>query len=187
MDKKIKFNTKAVHKGQKPEELYGSVSLPIYQTSTFKQNKIAKVMDKMGIKEGEVITHSMVTKSIERAQKKVEARNFSIRKHLLEYDDVMNSQRELVYERRNFALHNNDISKLFSNITAEYINETIQYHTNETNNLKECDWDELSVDILDIFGLDISSLESSLNEPEKLIDHINEQSKEILDYKNNKL
>ena len=149
----------------------------------FGSDRIAKVMDKMGIKEGEVITHSMVTKSIERAQKKVEARNFSIRKHLLEYDDVMNSQRELVYERRNFALHNNDISKLFSNITAEYINEIIQAHTNETNNLKECDWDELSVDILDIFGLDISSLESSLNEPEKLIDHINEQSKEILDYK----
>ena len=149
----------------------------------FGSDRIAKVMDRMGIKEGEVITHSMVTKSIERAQKKVEARNYSIRKHLLEYDDVMNSQRELVYERRNFALHNDDVSKLFSSITNEYINEMIQYHTNETGNLKECEWDELSVDILDTFGLDISSLESDLNESNKFIDHINNQKESILEYK----
>jgi len=149
----------------------------------FGSDRIAKVMDRMGIKEGEVITHSMVTKSIERAQKKVEARNFSIRKHLLEYDDVMNSQRELVYERRNFALHNNDISKLFSNINNEYTNEMIEHHTNSTGNLKECDWDELSADVLDTFGLDISSLESDLNQSERLINHINQKSEEILNYK----
>ena len=149
----------------------------------FGSDRIAKVMDRMGIKEGEVITHSMVTKSIERAQKKVEARNFSIRKHLLEYDDVMNSQRELVYERRNFALHNNDISKLFSNINNEYTNEMIEHYTNSTGNLKECDWDELSADVLDTFGLDISSLESDLNQSERLINHINQKSEEILNYK----
>ena len=67
----------------------------------FGSDRIAKVMDKMGIEEGEVITHGMVSKSIERAQKKVEERNFLIRKHLLEYDDVMNQQRTLVYDRRN--------------------------------------------------------------------------------------
>ena len=151
----------------------------------FGSDRIAKVMDRMGIKEGEVITHSMVTKSIERAQKKVEARNYSIRKHLLEYDDVMNSQRVLVYERRNFALHNDDVSKLFSSITSEYINEMIQYYTNETGNLKECDWDELSVDILDTFGLDIGYLESDLNQSDKLIEHINKEKEAILDYKKN--
>mgnify|MGYP001479194524 CR=1 FL=1 len=149
----------------------------------FGSDRIAKVMDRMGIKEGEVITHSMVTKSIERAQKKVEARNFSIRKHLLEYDDVMNSQRELVYERRNFALHNDDVSKLFSSISNEYINETIEHQSNGTGNLSECDWDELSADILDTFGLDISNLQSNLNQSGKLIEHINEQSEEILNYK----
>src|SRR6202035_4610395 len=70
----------------------------------FGSDRIASIMDKMGYKEGEVIQHSMVTKSIERAQKKVEENNFGIRKRLLEYDDVMNKQRNVVYKKRNHAL-----------------------------------------------------------------------------------
>jgi preprotein translocase subunit SecA len=70
----------------------------------FGSDRIASLMDKMGYKEGEVIQHSMITKSIERAQKKVEENNFGIRKRLLEYDDVMNKQRKVVYEKRNHAL-----------------------------------------------------------------------------------
>jgi len=70
----------------------------------FGSDRIAKMMDRMGLKEGEVIQHSMITKSIERAQKKVEENNFGIRKRLLEYDDIMNSQREFVYKRRKHAL-----------------------------------------------------------------------------------
>ncbi|MEO9570190.1 MAG: preprotein translocase subunit SecA [Polaribacter sp.] len=70
----------------------------------FGSDRIAKMMDRMGLKEGEVIQHSMITKSIERAQKKVEENNFGIRKRLLEYDDIMNSQREFVYQRRRHAL-----------------------------------------------------------------------------------
>jgi preprotein translocase subunit SecA len=70
----------------------------------FGSERIASLMDKMGYKEGEVIQHSMVTKSIERAQKKVEENNFGIRKRLLEYDDVMNKQRNVVYKKRNHAL-----------------------------------------------------------------------------------
>ncbi len=70
----------------------------------FGSERIAKMMDRMGLKEGEVIQHSMITKSIERAQKKVEENNFGIRKRLLEYDDIMNSQREFVYKRRRHAL-----------------------------------------------------------------------------------
>ncbi|UCH10126.1 MAG: preprotein translocase subunit SecA [Fidelibacterota bacterium] len=75
----------------------------------FSSDRIARVMDRMGLPEGEVITHRFVTKSIERAQKRVEARNFGIRKHLLEYDDVMNQQREIIYDRRNYALHGRDL------------------------------------------------------------------------------
>ncbi len=71
----------------------------------FGSDRVAKVMDRMGLKEGEVIQHSMMTKSIERAQKKVEENNFGVRKRLLEYDDVMNAQREVVYKRRRHALH----------------------------------------------------------------------------------
>ena len=70
----------------------------------FGSERIAKMMDRMGLKEGEVIQHSMITKSIERAQKKVEENNFGIRKRLLEYDDVMNAQREFIYKRRRHAL-----------------------------------------------------------------------------------
>ncbi len=70
----------------------------------FGSDRIAGMMDKMGYKEGEVIQHSMITKSIERAQKKVEENNFGIRKRLLEYDDVMNKQRSAIYTRRNHAL-----------------------------------------------------------------------------------
>ncbi len=71
----------------------------------FGSARIAKIMDRLGLKEGEVIQHSMITKSIERAQKKVEENNFGIRKRLLEYDDVMNAQREVIYKKRRHALH----------------------------------------------------------------------------------
>ena len=61
----------------------------------------------------------------------------------------------------------------------------IQYHTNETGNLSECDWDELSVDVLDTFGIDVASLDSDLNQSDKLVNHINDKAKEILEYKKN--
>jgi preprotein translocase subunit SecA len=81
------------------------VSLEDNLMRLFGSERVAKVMDKMGLEEGEVIQHSMMTKSIERAQKKVEENNFGVRKRLLEYDDVMNAQREVVYKRRRHALH----------------------------------------------------------------------------------
>ena len=80
------------------------VSLEDNLMRIFGSERIAKMMDKMGLKEGEVIQHSMITKSIERAQKKVEENNFGQRKRLLEYDDVMNKQRNVVYKRRKNAL-----------------------------------------------------------------------------------
>ncbi len=80
------------------------VSLEDNLMRLFGSERVAKVMDRLGLKEGEVIQHSMMTKSIERAQKKVEENNFGVRKRLLEYDDVMNAQREVVYKRRRHAL-----------------------------------------------------------------------------------
>ena len=80
------------------------VSLEDNLMRLFGAERIAKMMDRMGLKEGEVIQHSMITDSIERAQKKVEENNFGIRKRLLEYDDVMNAQREVIYRRRNNSL-----------------------------------------------------------------------------------
>ena len=80
------------------------VSLEDNLMRLFGSERVAKVMDRMGLEDGEVIQHSMMTKSIERAQKKVEENNFGIRKRLLEYDDVMNAQREVIYRRRNKSI-----------------------------------------------------------------------------------
>ena len=80
------------------------VSLEDHLMRLFASDKLASMMDRLGFKEGEVLEHSMLNKSVERAQKKVEENNFGIRKRLLEYDDVMNSQREVIYKRRRHAL-----------------------------------------------------------------------------------
>ena len=103
------------------------VSLEDNLMRLFGSDRVAKIMDRMGLKEGEVIQHSMMTKSIERAQKKVEENNFGVRKRLLEYDDVMNAQREVVYKRRKHALHGERLKVDLANMmydTAELIAET---------------------------------------------------------------
>lgn len=104
------------------------VSLEDNLMRLFNSERIAGLMDKMGHKEGEVIQHSMVTKSIERAQKKVEENNFGIRKRLLEYDDVMNIQREAIYKKRINALSGErlsvDLHTMFSSLTADIVEHT---------------------------------------------------------------
>lgn len=101
------------------------VSLEDNLMRLFHSERIAKVMDRMGHKEGEVIQHSMVTKSIERAQKKVEENNFGIRKRLLEYDDVMNIQREAIYRKRKHALEGArlqlDINNMFMSMSESIV------------------------------------------------------------------
>ncbi len=103
------------------------VSLEDNLMRLFGSERIAKMMDRMGLEEGEVIQHSMISKSIERAQKKVEENNFGIRKRLLEYDDVMNAQREVIYKRRHHALFGERLRVDLANMiydTAETIAET---------------------------------------------------------------
>jgi preprotein translocase subunit SecA len=114
----------------------------------FGSERIAGLMDRFGYKEGEVIQHRMITKSIERAQRKVEENNFGIRKRLLEYDDVMNMQRNAVYDRRNHALFGErlalDIDNAFS-VTAE---ELITSHREQE------DFDGFKLACIVTFGLD---------------------------------
>ena len=109
------------------------VSLEDNLMRLFRSERIAKVMDRMGHKDGEVIQHSMVTKSIERAQKKVEENNFGIRKRLLEYDDVMNIQREAIYTKRGNALSGDrlsvDLNQMFESLTESIAIE----HANQGN------------------------------------------------------
>ena len=94
----------------------------------FGSGRIATWMDRMGLKEGEVIQAGMMTKAIERAQKKVEENNFGIRKRLLEYDDVMNSQREVIYTRRRHALYGERIEIDLNNIMYDFAEAFLQAH-----------------------------------------------------------
>ncbi len=93
----------------------------------FGSDRIAAVMDRLGIKEGEVIAHRMVTKAIERAQRRVETQNFSIRKHTLQYDDVMNNQRTAIYDRRNSIIdsldHKSEIEEMISQAAESIVAE----------------------------------------------------------------
>lgn len=91
----------------------------------FGSDRISKVMDRLGLQEGEVIQHGMITKSIERAQKKVEENNFGIRKRLLEYDDVMNAQREVIYKKRHHALFGERLAVDVSNMMFDYIEQMV--------------------------------------------------------------
>ena len=109
------------------------VSLEDNLMRLFHSERIAKVMDTMGHKEGEVIQHSMVTKSIERAQKKVEENNFGIRKRLLEYDDVMNIQREAIYKKRKHALEGARLQLDLNTMFMTMAENIVERHKNTNN------------------------------------------------------
>ncbi|MBC5836535.1 preprotein translocase subunit SecA [Flavobacterium muglaense] len=116
------------------------VSLEDNLMRLFGSERVAKVMDKMGLEEGEVIQHSMMTKSIERAQKKVEENNFGVRKRLLEYDDVMNAQREVVYKRRRHALFGERLKLDIANMLYDTCELIIQ-ETKPANDFKNFEFD----------------------------------------------
>jgi preprotein translocase subunit SecA len=114
----------------------------------FGSDRIAKLMDRMGLKEGEVIQHSMITKSIERAQKKVEENNFGIRKRLLEYDDVMNAQREVIYSKRKNSLKGERIDMEIANMMFDVAeNIVVQYHD-------DSDHEGFKMELLRLFSID---------------------------------
>ena len=103
------------------------VSLEDNLMRLFGSDRIAALMDRMGIEEGEVIQHKIVTKSIERAQKKVEENNFGIRKRLLEYDDVMNKQREVIYRQRRNALYGDGLDIEINNMLNDACDNLVKY------------------------------------------------------------
>ncbi|MGM0667273.1 MAG: preprotein translocase subunit SecA, partial [Bacteroidota bacterium] len=114
----------------------------------FGSERIAGVMDRLGLKEGEMIQHQMISKSIERAQKKVEENNFGIRKRLLEYDDVMNSQREVIYKRRRHALQGSRLSVDIANMMYDVSESIVSTY------LPEGDYDNFSIDLLRSFSME---------------------------------
>ena len=115
----------------------------------FGSDRIAPLMDRLGLQEGEVIQHSMITKQIEKAQKKVEENHFGTRKHLLEYDDVMNSQREAIYEKRRHALFGERLSIDINNMMYD-LGESLIERFQEVN-----DYDGLKLEVLSTMGIDL--------------------------------
>jgi preprotein translocase subunit SecA len=122
----------------------------------FGSERIATVMDRMGLQEGEVIQHSMITKQIERAQKKVEENNFGMRKRLLEYDDVMNNQRTVIYNKRRNALYGDrlsiDISNMFYDTCSLIFDDAYNNH----------DFEGFKTEMIRIFALEIPFTEKQL-------------------------
>ncbi|MBZ0266930.1 preprotein translocase subunit SecA, partial [bacterium] len=106
----------------------------------FQSDRVATIMDKLGVEEGEVIEHKFMTRAIERAQKRVEEQNFGIRKHLLEYDNVMNKQREIIYKRRLETLEGEDLAEECRNLLADISAATVEQGTVETTTHAE-EWD----------------------------------------------
>ncbi|MBQ9546097.1 MAG: preprotein translocase subunit SecA [Bacteroidales bacterium] len=132
------------------------VSLEDNLMRLFGSERIARVMDQMGLQEGEVIQHSMITKTVERAQKKVEENNFGIRKRLLEYDDVMNNQRTVIYNKRHNALYGDRLSIDISNMFYDTC-EMIYDEANENN-----DFEAFKMDMIRIFACDVPFTEKEL-------------------------
>ena len=124
------------------------VSLEDELMRLFGSERISKLMDSMGYKEGEVITHSMITKSIERAQKKVEENNFGTRKRLLEYDDVMNQQREVIYRMRRNAL----FGERLSTVIAIMMNDMVDSVVKEQHDAR--DFEAFELDMYKYFAIE---------------------------------
>ena len=139
----------------------------------FNSERVASIMDKMGVEDGEVITHKMVTRAIGNAQKKVEQRNFGIRKHLLEYDDVMNQQRQVVYDLRNQALQGENLRETVLNLISDFIDD--EFETQDFDNPRDWDWEHLKHIFSSVLMVDVNTDEiHPENENELNIDEIHQ-------------
>ena len=149
----------------------------------FSSDRVASIMDRMGIEEGEVISAGMVTRAISGAQKKVEVRNFGIRKHLLEYDDVMNQQRQVVYDIRNQALSGNNMRDSVYQLLDDFIFEEINSQA-DSGTPEMWDWEYLKQRFASHIMVDVSyeKMNKDLDEVdnnEKIIDWILTKAKSI--------
>lgn len=124
------------------------VSLEDELMRLFGSDRIAGIMDKLGLKEGEMIQHPMITKSIERAQKKVEENNFGIRKRLLEYDDVMNSQREVIYKKRRHALLGERLTVDIANMMYDVVENLVNTYQQDS------DFEGFELELIRSFSMD---------------------------------
>ncbi|MEI6212882.1 MAG: preprotein translocase subunit SecA [Desulfuromonadales bacterium] len=151
----------------------------------FGSERVARIMDLLKIEEGEAITHGMISRSIENAQKKVEAHNFDIRKHLLEYDDVMNKQREVIYTQRREILAGLEIRESFLDMLEETIGEIVSGYAIDKVPAHEWDWQGIGEIVYKCFNLQLDlppEMLSRLN-PTNFGDTLREQARSIFDAK----
>jgi preprotein translocase subunit SecA len=151
----------------------------------FGSDRIAAIMDRLGVEDGEVIRHSMVTKAIERAQKRVEAQNFSIRKHLLEYDDVMNQQREVIYDRRLAVLEGADLREEILDLIKTVVEAKVDAHTDAGTYPEQWDLTGLKQDLLRTFLVDVKFDQKDLEKlkQDDLKENLYKMALQIYDHK----
>ena len=118
----------------------------------FGSERISGIMDKFGVEEGVPIEHALVTRAIEGAQKKVEGYHFNIRKTLLQYDDVMNKQREVIYNQRRTLLAENNLRPLIFGMLNDVVHECVSAYAAEKTCPEEWDWDGFDRRLFDLFG-----------------------------------
>ena len=149
------------------------VSLEDDLMRVFGSDRIASIVDKMGLQEGEVLQHSMLSSSIERAQKKVEENNFGIRKRLLEYDDVMNSQREVIYNKRRNALYGERIDVDVLNMMSDYCEILAEMS-------KDMDYEDFSMEVIKNLSVDPAMDEKFYNDAsvDQIFDKLYQKVKE---------
>ncbi len=155
------------------------VSLEDELMRLFGSERIASVMDRLGMKEGENIEHSLITKNIERAQRKVEQNNFGIRKRLLEYDDVMNSQREVIYTKRRNALNGDKLDLDFNNMLHDVCYELVEQFRDAKN------FAEFKLDCIRLFAYDPQMNETTFM-GSKVDDVVNILFDELINHYNQK-
>ncbi|MEZ4483354.1 MAG: preprotein translocase subunit SecA [Syntrophotaleaceae bacterium] len=136
-----------------PGESHFYLSLEDDLLRIFGSHRVAYVMDRLKIPEGEPIEHGMISKAIENAQKKVEGHNFEIRKHLIEYDDVRNTQRKVIYTQRKEVLAGENLRDIVLGIIDELIEDTVATFCPEKTSPKEWNWDSLSEDFYSLFNM----------------------------------
>ncbi|MDR3579687.1 MAG: preprotein translocase subunit SecA [Oryzomonas sp.] len=151
----------------------------------FGSERVARIMDLLKIEEGEAITHTMITKSIENAQKKVEAHNFDIRKHLIEYDDVMNKQREVIYTQRREILGGQDIRNNFLDMLDDTIEDITETYCIEKTPAQEWDWQAIGELVFKCFNLHLDLPQEMLSRlnPTNFRDTLKEQAHAIFQAK----
>ncbi len=129
----------------------------------FGSHRIGAVMERMGLPDEQPIEHSLITRSIETAQKQVESQNFSIRKHVLEYDDVMNKQREIIYAERNRILDRKDLHDQTLDIIFEVVENTVKAYTHPNTYAEEWDWIGLMGAVNELFPHSLKKEELDLH------------------------